>query len=321
MLGNRRPNPHNPLAMTHVLTLAHISDLHLTPVTGLAPRHWNVKRGLGYLNWVKNRRPLHRRAVADRLAADLWAHGADHVAVTGDVANLGLPGEFVEARRWLEALGPPDRVSAIPGNHDIYTRLRPGATCLDAWDAYLASDAWGRALVAPQEPVFPSVRRLGPLALIGLNSAIPTRPFIAAGRLGAAQLTALDRLLSDDRLRALKRVVMIHHPPLPRQTAPRRALQDAEDLAAVLTARGADLVIHGHNHQDSLIWHPGPAAPIPVVGVASGSAVRAHGREPPARYNLYRWNADTPAIELMVRGLGGEDGCVVELSRQTLTPP
>lgn len=309
--------------MTQSLTLAHISDLHLTPVVGLGPRHWNVKRGLGYINWARNRRAIHLRAVADLMAADIKHIGADHVAVTGDLANLGLPGEFGIARDWLAGLGAPDFVSAIPGNHDIYTRRMHGASCLETWDAYLTSDAWGRAHgSAAGAPAFPFLRRVGPLALIGLNSAIPTMPFVAAGRLGEGQLQALDRMLAGLAREPVARVVLIHHPPLPGQTAPRRALQDADELARVLTARGAELVLHGHNHRDSLVWHPGPRRAVPVVGVASGSAARPHGREPLARYNLYRFDA-APAgpIEMVVRGLGGEGGAIVELSRTILQPP
>lgn len=317
--------------MSQSLTLAHISDLHLTPIVGLGFRHWNVKRGLGYINWARNRRLVHLRPVADILAADIQASVADHVAVTGDLANLGLPGEFGPARDWLVALGTPDFVSAVPGNHDIYSRRMFGASCLEAWGAYLSSDAWGAALTgagsgagtgAGDGPAFPFVRRIGGFALIGLNSAIPTRPFEAAGRLGRAQRAALDRLLEICAARAVPSIVLIHHPPLPGQTAPRRALQDAEELAAILSARGADLVLHGHNHRDSLVWHPGPRGPIPIVGVASGSAVREHGPEPLARYNLYRLSpGGHEPIEMTVRGLGGEGGDVIELSRTHLNPP
>jgi len=309
--------------MTHAFSLAHISDLHLTPILGFGPSHWNVKRGLGYLNWAHRRRRVHVQAVADRMAADLWAHGADHVAVTGDIANLGLPDEFGAALGWLKTLGPPDKVTAIPGNHDIYTRRMSGPTCVEIWRDYLAADAWGAAFADAPPQLFPFVRRAGPLALIGLNSAIPTRPLIAAGRIGPEQLAALEALLIRLGREGLPRVVLIHHPPLPGQTAPRRALKDADALAAVLSRCGAELVLHGHNHRDSLVWHPATTGPIPIVGVASGSAAAAHGTEPLGRYNLFRFanGGDRLRIEMIVRGLGGPAGDVVEIARHVLTPP
>ena len=42
---------------------------------------------------------------------------------------------------------------------------------------------------------FPFVRRRGPLALIGLSTAVPTPPFMATGRLGEAQLARLGETL------------------------------------------------------------------------------------------------------------------------------
>jgi 3',5'-cyclic AMP phosphodiesterase CpdA len=305
--------------MTHAFTLAHISDLHLTPIVGFGPGHWNVKRGLGFLNWARSRRLVHRQVVADRMAADIWLQGADHAAVTGDIANLGLPGELGAALVWLKALGPPGKVSAVPGNHDIYTRRMNGPTCVEIWRDYIASDAWGASFLGAPPQLFPFVRRAGPLALVGLNSAIPTRPLVAAGRIGKDQRDALRDCLLGLKRENLIRVILIHHPPLPGQTAPRRGLQDAEDLAEVLTHCGAELVLHGHNHRDSLVWHPAREHPIPVVGVASGSASRTHGPEPLARYNLFRFESD--GIEMIVRGIAdAASEKVVEITRMRLEP-
>ena len=77
---------------------------------------------LGYLNWTRNRHKYHRREVLDALVSDLQAQSPDHIAVTGDLVNLALEAEFAPARAWLESVGPPNRVTAIPGNHDAYVR-------------------------------------------------------------------------------------------------------------------------------------------------------------------------------------------------------
>ena len=129
--------------MADAITLAHISDVHLAPITGFHPRYWNVKRGLGFLNWHRGRRFVHQREVADRIAADALARNPDHIAVTGDLANIGLPAEYDAAFSWLAALGPPERVSVVPGNHDIYTARLHGASCLGRWAPYMTSDAFG----------------------------------------------------------------------------------------------------------------------------------------------------------------------------------
>ncbi len=304
--------------MTETFTLAHISDLHLTPIVGFGPAHWNVKRGLGFMNWARSRRLVHRKDVADRLAEDIWRQGADHVAVTGDISNLGLPDEFGAALGWLKSLGPPAKVTAIPGNHDIYSRRMSGPSCLEIWRDYLAADTWGANFSGTPADQFPFLRRAGPLALIAMNSAIPTRPLVAAGRAGREQLSALEGYLMRLKPEGLVRVVLIHHPPLPGLTAPRRALEDAGDLAAALGRCGAELVLHGHNHRDSLVWHQGPERMMPVVGVASGSAARTHGPEPLARYNLYRFTPD--GIEMTIRGLADVQGDVIEITKVRLQP-
>ena len=49
---------------------------------------------------------------------------------------------------------------------------------------------------------------------------------------------------------------------------------------------GAELVLHGHNHRDSHVDFAFAHGHIPVVGLASSSAGRAHKSEPLGRYNL-----------------------------------
>lgn len=305
--------------MTDTITLAQLSDVHLAPVRGLALRHLNVKRGLGYLNWQRKRRRVHRRDALDLVVADLKAQRPDHIAVTGDLINLGLPAEFEAARAWLEGLGAPDEVTVIPGNHDIYTHLGndPG---LERWAEYMRGDAGG-ARRAGGEVRFPFVRRIGPAALIALNSAVPTAPFVAAGELGERQIAALGEILAGTRAEGLIRVVLIHHPPLPGQAPPRRALRDAAELERVLAQHGAELVLHGHNHRDNHLDFEWAEGRIPVVGVASGSAGRGHKNEHLGRYNLVRIARidGAPHIELTTRGLDRSASRVEQISRKLLT--
>ena len=109
--------------MTNAITVAHLTDVHLGPIAGFTPRYWNLKRALGYANWARNRRSAYLRTVLDSIVADLAAQAPDHVAVTGDLTNIGLPQEHINALAWLESVGAPQRVSVIPGNHDIYSQL------------------------------------------------------------------------------------------------------------------------------------------------------------------------------------------------------
>ncbi len=299
--------------MSDTFTLAHFSDIHLSPVAGFAPRYWNAKRALGYLNWQRGRRGVHKRAVADRLIADAVSLRTDHIAITGDLINLGLPAEYEAAAQWLSGIGTPERVTVIPGNHDVYTHLS-GDAGIKRWAAYMGGE--------PETLAFPFVRRVGPLALVGLNSAVETPPFVAAGKLGQHQIEVtgdlLERLGDEDVIR----VVLIHHPPLPGMANARRALTDAHAFARVLDKSGAELVLYGHNHAPLLTWHGSQHDPVPVVGAASASAAMAHMGEPLARYGLFTFFKSGAGIRIRhtVRGFEPGSEAIVKLSEHFLEP-
>ena len=111
-----------------MLVLAHLSDIHLAPLPVPRPAELLSKRGLGFINWLRKRRAIHRPEVLAALVADLKAQAPGHIAVTGDLVNLSLSNEFAPARAWLERLGTPGDVTFVPGNHDAYVRggRRPG---------------------------------------------------------------------------------------------------------------------------------------------------------------------------------------------------
>jgi 3',5'-cyclic AMP phosphodiesterase CpdA len=299
------------LTMPQTFTLAHLSDVHLGPIAGFHPRYWNAKRALGYLNWHRNRRTAYRRDILDRLIADLQAQLPDHIAISGDLINIGLPTEMAAAARWLADVGPPEQVSVIPGNHDIYTGIGrdPG---IARWSAYMA----GR----PQS-AFPYVRRLGPIGLIGLNSAHTTKPFVASGRIGKDQLAQLAGCLDQLKADGLIRVVMIHHPPLPGLTRASHALSDAAAVRDCLSRHGAELVLHGHLHRNIAATILSDGGPIPVIGVPSAAMGRVHPHEPLARYNLLHITptATGAHISLTGRGLTAVDGCIVEIERRVIS--
>ncbi len=277
--------------------LAHLSDAHIGPLPRPRTRDLLGKRITGFVNWRKRGR-LHDMAVLGALVDDLAAQGPDHVAMTGDILNLGLPSEFPLARAWLETLGTADHVSFVPGNHDAYVR-----SSLPHLAATFAPWVTQAGTVDGMPFAFPYLRRRGPLALIGLTSAIPTAPLLASGSLGAAQRAALARLLAAAAAEGLARVVMIHHPPHVAGAKRGRGLRDAAAFEAVIAAGGADLVIHGHNHRTSVAHLAGPRGPVPVVGVPSCSAVPGtHGHL--AAYHLYRVEARDGAFSVTARRRG-----------------
>ncbi len=292
--------------------LAHLSDPHLGPLPRPQIGELANKRALGLINWRRNRRALHRADVLERVVADLKAQNPDHIAVTGDLVNISLAGEYAPARAWLEALGPATDVTLVPGNHDAYVRRAAQHPQLH-WGDYMRGDD-AAAPDAVDGSAFPFMRRRGPLALIGLSSAVPTGPLMATGKLGISQLQRLATVLDRAQGDGLFRVVLIHHPPVSKRSHHLKRLVDAPQFRDILARHGAELVIHGHNHQHCTVELAGPRGVIPAIGVPSASEA------PPgehAGYNLYRIEGAPGAwrYKVMSRSLSDDGQDIVELKR------
>ncbi|MBX9934686.1 MAG: metallophosphoesterase [Methylobacterium sp.] len=284
--------------------LAHLTDPHVGPLPRPRLRQLLSKRATGYANWRRGRRHSHDMDVLAALVADLRLQEVDHVACTGDLCNIGLPSEWETSRIFLEALGSPEAVSFVPGNHDAYVRgsLEGLLSACGDW-------ATGDSLV---QTAFPYLRRRGAIALVGLSSAIPTKPFVATGRLGSPQIAAAESLLASLAADPEPpcRIVMIHHPPHPGGARPGRELIDAAPFTAMIGRVGAEMILHGHTHLGSVAFMDGPGGrAIPIVGAPSASAgVRAPYHR--ASYRLYTIGrtADGFTIDASERGLVEEGG-------------
>jgi 3',5'-cyclic AMP phosphodiesterase CpdA len=260
--------------------LAHLSDLHLGPLERPPVRDLAGKRLTGWINWERGRGRVHNMEVLDALIADVRARHPDHVAVTGDLANIGMPQEFQLARSFMERIGAAGDVSFTPGNHDAYvpSSLPHLAKAFAPWTTRDSDGASG----------YPYMRIRGRVAIIGLSSGVPTAPFLASGRLGRTQREACGRLLDEAHARHLARIVLLHHPPHRVGASMGRGLQDAHAFETMIARHGAELVLHGHNHRLSVAHMRGPdRRPVPVVGVASASAAGG-SRTHRAGYNLFR---------------------------------
>ncbi|HYC04529.1 MAG TPA: metallophosphoesterase [Azospirillaceae bacterium] len=272
---------------------AHLSDPHL-PLDPRRPplRLLASKRVLGYMSWRKKRHRIHRPEVLQALLADIAAAAPDHRVVTGDLVNIALPDEFERARDWLAIVGAPEDVTLIPGNHDA-TVVFPWAEGMGLWRDWMAGDgSAGDASPADDvDSLFPAVRVRGPVAFVGLSTAVPTPPLLANGRLGASQLERTETALADLGRRGLFRVVMLHHPPVEtewglKHAGERKSLSDRKAFQEMIARVGAELVLHGHTHVSRLSVLRTPAGTIPALCVPSASAVPS-SKGAGARWHLY----------------------------------
>jgi len=314
--------------------LAHLSDWHATTLEGQGralfdPLASLPKRLSGWASWRLKRRAHHSVEVLEAAIRDVREQDVDAILVTGDLTHIALESEFKTARRQLESLGDPESVFLIPGNHDCYVPV-PIERSWDYWAPFLSgssaedflqavaskpagdaankidprivgslsSQSPGRATRAPRYDEFPTLRFFGRLAVVGLCSSIPTPIFRAWGELGVQQLERLEGLLDALDEQGFARVVLIHHPVVATDEGARRGLRDGQELLAILSRTGADLVLHGHKHRRRVHLVDGPAAAegdgrtqIPIVGVPSSSEVGSRP-EKRAQYHVFTVEQD-----------------------------
>lgn len=286
--------------------IAHLSDPHIGPLPKIPFRRLLNKRLTGALNWHSARASIHNMGVLAEILVDIVAQNPDHVALTGDLVNVGFEPEFPQALAMTRVLGGPETVSIVPGNHDAYIRESLPAMERVFRPFMLGDGVESTSLKERLE--FPYLRRRGGVALIGVNSGNPTLPFMATGKVGREQRARLAHLLEETRREGLFRIVMIHHPPIRAASPFARSLTDAHAFTGLITEHGAELVLHGHNHRHSMHVVESKTGPVPVIGAASASAVPGTPHHH-AEYHLIRIDPEHRRFTLERRGfIGAQPG-------------
>jgi 3',5'-cyclic AMP phosphodiesterase CpdA len=273
------------------MRLAHCSDLHLLSHDGARWLDLANKRWIGAMNLLSSRSRHYHVDAFNHMVDDMNAQGVEHVLCTGDVTNLALEQEFKFARAMFDRLvGGPEHVTVIPGNHDAYVAegIAHFATVFDEYHRGDAAWVWSEVDRQGDDDDlhWPIVRVRGDLAIVGLSTSRQTPWFTAYGRVGEGQLARLRKVLGDPRLAGKTRLVAIHHPPAGKRAQSKiRGLRDHEGFASVIGEVGADLIVHGHEHQDLSEELAGPdGRVIPVRGIASGT----YHHNKPDRIGRYR---------------------------------
>ncbi len=202
----------------------------------LIPHTLLNKRLLGFLSWRWKRQFQYGQAPLIAFRNYLQTHRPDHLLLTGDLTNLGLPQEYRAVTAFLKTLLPSEELSVVPGNHDAY--VSASLENLGDWQAFFTGD---------DGKIWPFLRRRGPVSFIGISTAYASPPFWASGRISHPDLTRLSQLLVQERRRL--RVVFLHHPP----SQGRRGLVNSEKFLRVLHENGAEILLHGHWHRARFI--------------------------------------------------------------------
>jgi len=277
-----------------VIRVAHISDLHVLSPTRA---HWRsilfTKRITGYANLLLHRGRVHRRQFLEKVL-EAVTQDVDHCVVTGDITNLALPGEYDEAVSLLDRVARSVEVTVVPGNHDIYIpSISREGRFPRCFGQFLESDIPELACHLPAGP-YPCVKLRGPVAIIAVSSAVPRPPFVAAGRVGDEQRTALAAVLAHAEVRRRMPVILIHHPPVDgrsRLTQLRDGLVDGAAFRSVLAPVPRGLVLFGHLHRRVRCSLRTPAGLLEVVA-ASGAALDHPDPSVRAGFNRYEIDDD-----------------------------
>ncbi len=229
------------------MRIAHISDIHWLDLTGVKARDFLNKRWIGGVNLFLGRAKKHQHAVTEAALDAIRDLKCDHLVVTGDLTNLAFESEFLAIKTLLHRYFDDQHMLIVPGNHDYYTR-ESGITqrfkhimyeTYPGDEAFHGNDTW------------PIVQIRGDVAMIGLCSAQPRSWFVAAGRLGKTQLTALENLLKTPELDSKFKLLAFHHHIFPVTNMPGESfknLEDRKELLELCHKYHVDLILHGHNH-------------------------------------------------------------------------
>jgi len=296
--------------------LAHLSDLHL-PMEGmfLEPGDYFSKRVFSHISWRTKRHLIHRPEVLAQVTADIHSHLPDHVVVTGDVCNLSLRDEFAAAQQWLQEMGDPFSLTVIAGNHDALINSPDIEQGFASWQPWMSGDG-DQSL----NPSFPFLRRRGQIALIGVNTAVPTPPFMATGLVGKEQMLALKEMLQTLGKKQICRVILIHHPLNDEAEDELKHLSDRAEMRAMLQDVGAELVLHGHTHETGYREIAGPDGSIPIIGVPSASAI---AKKPIRRagWNLVTISRETDIWQINIRARRLKEGRMEDEEQRSYQQP
>jgi 3',5'-cyclic AMP phosphodiesterase CpdA len=276
------------------MRIAHFSDLHVLALDGVEAHRFLNKRFTGWVNLRVKRGHKHRVAHVQACAREITKAKVDHVVITGDLTNLALEQEFVAVRDLLERhLGlRPDQISAVPGNHDLYTRgAMRDRRFTKYFHDYVASDLPELCANIPLGR-FPFVKLRGPVAIIGLSSAVPRPPLMASGELGKPQLAALARILAHEEVKKRTPVILLHHPihnPPSKLKTFVEGLWDADALIGELAGLPRGLVLHGHLHIRRQRALGTPVGELLSVGATSASLDHENEHKM-AGFNLYEFD-------------------------------
>jgi Icc protein len=222
--------------------IVHLSDAHV-----LDPRPSRTRSGWSMqVRFLSIGRPLdaiERRNKLTRSLAAARGVGADHVILSGDLTEIGAPGEYETLAEILHDSGiPAERMTLVPGNHDMYS----SAT---GWRWALGGPLAAFARASATDPGKPV--DIGAAVLLPLDATFHQPVTRSAGCISREALEAVEARASDPAFAGRPIVAVQHHPPFVRKTPAWDwidGLVGARRLMSLLERFRDLFVLHGHLH-------------------------------------------------------------------------
>jgi 3',5'-cyclic AMP phosphodiesterase CpdA len=168
---------------------------------------------------------------------------ADHVIISGDLTEIGAPGEYEEFADILhESQIKPERITIVPGNHDLYSTA-------DGWRWALAGPLAAFAANGSGEPG--KVVHGPGFDMLPVDTTFHQPVTRSAGVLVGAEFEAIARRAADPVFSDRPMVLVQHHPPFVRGTSAWHwidGLIGAQRMMALLESFRHLYVLHGHMH-------------------------------------------------------------------------
>lgn len=223
-----------------------------------------------------------RPAVPEQIEAIeevIQAERFDVVAISGDHSQRGRAGEFQRAAVFIRDAEKVSKVITIPGNHDVAWWRAPFGFGKKAkvYEGY-------RRFITPElEPVL----RVPGATFVGINTSHGVtrrtltwnlRDISIIGDVKKGQLVrAREAFARSDPGDA--RAIVMHHNPVRGQLSGRHGLKNTQKILGAFAEMGVDLVLCGHDHQESVhyIEHTKKGTVISTAGTVSN---RSRGGRP-----------------------------------------
>ena len=245
--------------------ISHISDLHIPIIKSPKYRELFNKRMIGYINHHSKRKNLHRIENLKLVIEDIHSNETDHTLITGDLVNLSLESEFINASNFLHENFPQNNFSIVPGNHDAYVKIDYKKS-LGHFDASLKNTN----LSFSNSP-FPFLKLVDGIAIIGLSTAVQSPPFMCWGKISKEQIQLFDELLESIDQKNYFKIIMLHHPLHQFGFLNMKGLLNKNAIIDKILKKGADLIIHGHLHREEINFIKYNNTTIPCIGAPSSS--------------------------------------------------